>query len=414
MMANYQSRAMVQQHIPKLTAPQGYRSQAIDVSIEADLLDFYLLRQRSVSERVAIAADLMRGARAFSLQCLSRQFAHLEPQQFARKLAEAWLQDECPPTYIPSGSKMTWIQNSAELATQLHTIFEEAGIPYYITGGIAAIAYGDPRTTRDVDMVIQMPRAAVTGLQATLEQAGFYVAGADDVTSGRIKTLQITQIETISRADLMIAENSAYARAQFERRRRYSFPVENEAEVWLASPEDIIISKLRWGLRSESEKQQRDVLAILKVQQGELDYQYIHRWAAEFDIAPLFETLTTAAGVRQIADQQWAGVIYPAAIQAFSEAQTAGRTRQLETGNESAEGNLYNLSQNHQAQTFTIEGTVDERLVAQFDSQGQALSSQPSLKDRQQWKKISERLQAQYQQAVQLTQDKEMGDIEEY
>jgi hypothetical protein len=399
---------MVQQHIPKLTAPQGYRSQAIDVSIEADLLDFYLLRQRSVSERVAIAADLMRGARAFSLQCLSRQFAHLEPQQFARKLAEAWLQDECPPTYIPSGSKMTWIQNSAELATQLHTIFEEAGIPYYITGGIAAIAYGDPRTTRDVDMVIQMPRAAVTGLQATLEQAGFYVAGADDVTSGRIKTLQITQIETISRADLMIAENSAYAREQFARRRRYSFPIENETEVWLASPEDIVISKLRWGLRSESEKQQRDVLAILKVQQGELDYQYIHQWVAEFDLSQLFEDLTIAAGVQKIADQQWAAIIYPVARQAFTKAQTAGRTIRLETVDEIAQGNLYNLSQNNRIQTFIIMDKVNERLVAEFDGQGQALSLQPSLKDRQQWKEISRRLQAQSQVAEQPTQNEEL------
>jgi hypothetical protein len=300
---------MIQQHIPKLAAPQGYRPQAVDISIEADLLDFYLLRQRSVTERIAIAGNLMNGARAFSLQCLSRQFAHLKPEQFARKLAETWLQDDCPSHYIPGGSKMTWIQNSAELAATLHTIFEEAGIPYYITGGIAAIAYGDPRTTRNVDMVIQMPRSALTTLQTTLEQAGFYVAGIEEVASGRMKTLQITQIETISHADLMIEEDSAYARAQFERRQQYSFPIEDETEVWLASPEDIVISKLRWGLRGESEKQQRDVLAILKVQQGELDYQYIYRWVAEFNLSQLFEDLTTAAGVQQIANQQWAGVI---------------------------------------------------------------------------------------------------------
>jgi hypothetical protein len=41
----------------------------------------------------------------------------------------------------------------------------------------------------------------------------------------------------------MIAENSVYARAQFETRRRYSFPIENETEVWLVLPEDIIIIK---------------------------------------------------------------------------------------------------------------------------------------------------------------------------
>lgn len=383
---------MVQQKIPKLTAPEGYQPQALDISIEADLLDFYLLRQRSVTERVAIAADLMNGARTFSLHCLSRQFGHLKPQQFARKLAESWLQDECPPDYIPRGSSMTWIQNSAELAAQLHSVFEEAGIPYYITGGVAAIAYGDPRTTRDVDIVIQIPQATVPDLQATLEQAGYYVAGVDDVVAGRMKTIQITQIETISRADLMLADDSAYARAQFSRRRQYSFPNENETAVYLASPEDIVISKLRWGLRSESEKQQRDVLAILKVQQGELDYQYIHYWAAEFDLSLLLEKIVTAAGVHSIADQQWAEAIYPVVAQAFAAAQAAGRVALTAKGELIARGNYYDLGQHNQTHGLTVTAK-DERLVARFDDQGQALSAAPSLLDRQQWQDIAVRIQ---------------------
>ncbi|MEM8502579.1 MAG: hypothetical protein AAF716_05435 [Cyanobacteria bacterium P01_D01_bin.1] len=50
------------QKLPKLSVPSGYRTQAIDISLEADLLDFYLsrqrLRQRSVTERIAITASL--------------------------------------------------------------------------------------------------------------------------------------------------------------------------------------------------------------------------------------------------------------------------------------------------------------------------------------------------------------------
>ena len=61
---------MIVQKLPNLSAPAEYRPQAIDISIEADLLDFYLLRQRSVTERIAIAAHLINGARQVSLQCL--------------------------------------------------------------------------------------------------------------------------------------------------------------------------------------------------------------------------------------------------------------------------------------------------------------------------------------------------------
>lgn len=389
---------MIQQQIPKLIAPEGYRTQALDISIEADLLDFHLLRQRSVTERVAIAANLMSEARAFSLRCLSHQFSRLEPQAFARKLAEAWLQEECPPNYIPRGSCMTWIQNSADLAVQLHTIFESAGISYYITGGIAAIAYGDPRTTRDVDIVIQTPRSEIAGLQAILEQSGFYVAGVEEVASGRMKTLQITQIETISRADLMLADDNAYTSQQFARRRQYSFPNKNETPVYLASPEDIVISKLRWGLRSESEKQQRDVIAILKVQQAELDYQYMHRWAVEFDLLPLLEQIVTAAGVRDIADQQWASAVYSIVMQSFAVAQAAGLVVLTAEGDAIAQGNLYNLRQHSQSRSLTVT-TKDNRLVACFDSQGQVLDAAPSSLDRNQWNDIAMRVRSRAQQS---------------
>ncbi|PZO22652.1 MAG: hypothetical protein DCF25_02490 [Leptolyngbya foveolarum] len=381
---------MIIQKLPKLSAPAGYRPQAIDISVEADLLDFHLLRQRSVTERVEIAANLINGARQFSLQCLEQQFSHLKPQQFARKIAEAWLQDDCPPNYIPQGNRMTWIQNSAELATQLQTLFENANIPYYITGGVAAIAYGDPRTTRDLDVVIQVPRASIAQLVAALEQNGFYVAGADDVAAGRMKTLQVTHMETISRADLMIADEDTYTQQQFERRRRYAFP--NATEVYLASPEDVIISKLRWGLRSESEKQRRDVLAILKVLQGELDYLYIYRWAAEFDLLAIVQALTVSAGIREVADRQWADDIYPVALQAFVSAQSIGRAVVSKEGMTVARGNFYNLILHNQTQVFTIESKGDGRLVAQFDSDKIVLHSQPSLEDRQRWNEIAKRI----------------------
>lgn len=297
---------MVQQAIPTLIAPAGYRPQAADISVEADLLDFYLLRQRSITERVEIAAGLMTHAKELSLHFLGHQFSHLNPQQFSRKLAEAWLQNDYPTHYvprdIPRGSDMTWIQNSAELAAQLHVVFEAADIPYFVTGGMAAIAYGDPRTTRDLDVVIRLPRAAITELQSVLEAAGFYVAGIDDVVSGRMSSLQITHIETISRADLMISNDSDYANQQFMRRRLYPFP--DQSEVYLASPEDIIVSKLRWGLKSESEKQRRDVLAIFKVQQDALDYRYLYQWAAEFGLVQIIEDLVMASGVSAIAQSQ--------------------------------------------------------------------------------------------------------------
>jgi hypothetical protein len=288
--------------IPKLVAPPGYRSQAEDTTIDTDLLQFHLLRQQSPPQRLLMAASLMRSARQFSINCFRRRFSHLTPQQFARKLAEAWLQEYCPPHYVPTGSEMTWIQDSIQLAAQLHRIFEPQDIPYYVTGGVAAIAYGESRTTQDLDVVLAIVPQDIPQLVAALESSGFYVPGIEDVISGRMQTLQITQMETISRADLVIARMDEFDLIKFERRQ--SYPLPDGTEIYLASPEDLILNKLRWGQRSQSEKQWRDVLGVLKTQQEALDFGYLEQWATQLDLLELTHQAIREAGVEAIANTQ--------------------------------------------------------------------------------------------------------------
>jgi hypothetical protein len=284
-----------QKQILEIIIPAGYRSQAEDTSVETDRVTFYLLRQRTNAQRLMMAASLTRGARQLSLHCLRQQFACLSAQDFARKIALAWLQEDCPPNFTPQGNDMTWIQDSIALAVQLHRILEGLGIPYYITGGVAAIAYGEPRTTRDLDVVIEIPSTAINRLVEVLEQEGFYVPGVEDVRLGRMFCLGITHIESISRADLVIAGTEAFDRLKFERRRMIEMP--GAETLYFASAEDVILSKLLWGMRSQSEKQWRDVLGVLKVQADSLDYDYLTTWANQLGIFAPLNLCMTEAGV---------------------------------------------------------------------------------------------------------------------
>ena len=64
---------------------------------------------------------------------------------------------------------------------------------------------------------------------------------------------------------------------------------------WIASAEDTILQKLRWGKGSKSEKQWRDALGIIKLQAETLDYGYLTEWAENLDlVADLSEVLTQA------------------------------------------------------------------------------------------------------------------------
>ncbi|MEL6355184.1 MAG: hypothetical protein AAFR58_26095 [Cyanobacteria bacterium J06627_28] len=277
---------------PMLDAPPGYRPQSMDCSIEADLLDFWLLRQRSPQERLAMGKAMMLNARKMSLEAQRQQCPDLSPENFAQHIARCWLQEDYFEGYIPSSSEMTWIQDSGSLAAHLHRIFEELEISYFITGGLAAIAWGEPRTTRDVDMVLAVQPTDIEPIVAALESEGFYVPGVEDVMSGRLKTLQITHMETISRADLVIAGDEEAL--LFERRRALSFS--DAGSLYFASPEDVVLNKLRWGQQSGSEKQWRDVLGILKTQRN-LDLGYLNRRAEAMAVADDLQRAMMEAGI---------------------------------------------------------------------------------------------------------------------
>ncbi len=287
------------------TVKPGYRPQSIDTSLETDVFIFSLLRQRSPQQRLEMGATLNRNARQFSINCFRQRFSALSHQEFANTLGHAWLQEFYPIGYVPAGNAMTWVQDSITLAAQLHPIFESLQIPYYITGGVAAIAYGEPRTTQDLDIVLLIRPNDIAALASHLEQAGFYVPGVANAMSGTLQTLQATHIESIARVDLMIAldsefaptnfEHSDFERTKFARRQRYEVP--GGVEVYLATAEDVILSKIQWGLRSQSEKQWRDVTGILKTQAENLDYGYLAEWGDRLGILDSLSRALTEAGI---------------------------------------------------------------------------------------------------------------------
>ena len=276
-------------------APPGYRPQATDCSIESDLLQFELLRRWSPTRRLIQAASLMRSARQLSLNAHRQRFPQLSRSELGQRLAQAWLQEYCPLEYIPTGTEMTWIQDSIQLAAELHDLFIANDISYYVTGGVAAVAYGETRTTQDLDVVLAIDLTDLPQIAAILETAGFYVSGLDDVIAQRMFSFQATQIETISRVDLMVASSTEYARTQLSRRK--TIPISAGKDVYFASPEDVVINKLLWGKSSQSEKQWRDVLSILKTQQESLDYQYLNEWADRLGITVDYLRATVEAGV---------------------------------------------------------------------------------------------------------------------
>ena len=278
----------------ELMIKPGYRPQASDTSIETDVFEFRLLRQQSNGDRLQMSAILTQSTRQLCLSGLQQTHSYLSDEEFIQAIAQAFLGDHYSPNFIPRGNAMTWIQDSISLALQLQDILTNLYIPHYITGGVAASAYGEPRTTRDLDLVLALPSAKINTLVQQLETEGFYVPGVDDVSSGRLKILSITHQETIARADLILAGNSDFERNKFKRRRAISIP--DRGTLYLTSPKDLILNKLRWSIQGESKKQWRDVLGILKVQRQTLDFNYLNQQGKTLGLSESLAQATKEAG----------------------------------------------------------------------------------------------------------------------
>ena len=268
--------------LESLTNSSTYCPQSRDSSVAMDVFEFHQLRQLSNRDRLQMGSILTKRARQSSLRGLKFRFGSLSKEEFARKVVQSWLQDDCFADFIPSSPEIMWIQDPLEVAVQLHNLLMSLQVDYYITGGSSAIMYGEPRTTRDIDLVLAIALARIDDLVMELERSGFYIAGLDEVKSGQSKILQVIQMEAIARADLMIAGDLPFDLIQFER--KLAIEVWEGQVLYYASAEDVILNKLLWRVQSGSEKQWRDVLGILKVQGDLLDFSYLQEWAMSLNV----------------------------------------------------------------------------------------------------------------------------------
>jgi len=178
-----------------------------------------------------------------------------------------------------------------EVTLKVTETFERLGISYLIAGSLASTLYGMVRTTQDSDIVTEMRSKHVKPFVEALQDE-FYVDN-DMITEAiqRNSSFNIIHRETMFKVDVFIPRQRPFLQSQLARAQRQTFAFESEMSAKFASPEDTILSKLEWyRMGGEvSERQWRDILGILKTRAGELDLEYLRKWARELKIADLCE-----------------------------------------------------------------------------------------------------------------------------
>lgn len=178
-----------------------------------------------------------------------------------------------------------------EVTLKVTGVLEKLGIPYLIGGSLASTLYGMVRTTQASDIVAEMRLEHLQPFVSSLQDE-FYVD--DEMIAESIQhnsSFNIIHRETMFKVDVFIPRPCPFLQSQLARAQKQTFTFETEVSAKFASPEDTILSKLEWyRMGGEvSDRQWRDILGVLKTRAGELEMDYLRKWANELKVADLLE-----------------------------------------------------------------------------------------------------------------------------
>ncbi len=178
-----------------------------------------------------------------------------------------------------------------EVTLRVTGVLEALGVPYVIGGSLASTLYGMVRTTQDSDIITEMRTEHIPPFVSSLQNEFFI---DEEMVADSIQhnsSFNIIHRETMFKVDIFIPRPRPFQQSQFARAQRQTFELGTEISANFASPEDTILSKLEWyRLGGEvSDRQWRDILGVMKTRAGELDLDYLRKWANELKVPDLLQ-----------------------------------------------------------------------------------------------------------------------------
>ncbi len=168
--------------------------------------------------------------------------------------------------------------------------FDELSIDYMVVGSVASSLQGIARSTLDMDMLARLSREQALALVERLED-DFYVSSAAVEEAVRRKSMfNVVQFSSGFKIDVYVLGGKPFELEEFARRQQ----VESDGgTLWVATPEDLILSKLDWyRLGGEvSERQWRDVVGLVQLHAARLDGGYLDLWLDRLDLRRLWERI---------------------------------------------------------------------------------------------------------------------------
>jgi len=175
------------------------------------------------------------------------------------------------------------VQNELDIVRDVSCRLERGGFAFMLTGSMAMNYYAQPRMTRDIDIVVALTPGD-TDAVVLLFTPDYYVSREAVSSSITHESLfNLIHNESVIKVDCIVRKSSPYRMIEFKRRQRITI---EDFSTWIASKEDLIISKLWWAKDSLSELQLRDVKNLASTG---CDAEYIERWTTDLGLQTLWQ-----------------------------------------------------------------------------------------------------------------------------
>jgi hypothetical protein len=173
----------------------------------------------------------------------------------------------------------------------------QCNLNYMVVGSFASTYYGEPRSTADLDVVIEATSEQLKRLVSDLQASDYYAELGAALDALRQESLfNVIDNRTGWKIDLIFRKSRAFDHEEFRRR----VPAKLfDIQLFVASAEDVIVSKLEWAKLGGSQRQIEDVAKVMAVHWKALDQTYLSKWIGELELQ---EQWSAAKRYAEIAD----------------------------------------------------------------------------------------------------------------
>jgi hypothetical protein len=174
-----------------------------------------------------------------------------------------------------------------DVTLRVAAALERVGIGYFLGGSLATSLQGEPRSTNDVDLVVELRETEVAALASALGPEFDVDEDALRRAARDRSSWNVFFLPVLTKIDLFILREGPFDTSEFARRTRVE--VRPGQALFVKSAEDSVLRKLLWFRDggSVSERQWRDVVEVLRHAGSALDAGYLDEWAPRLGVAEL-------------------------------------------------------------------------------------------------------------------------------